>query len=32
MGRVGIEPTWCYHRWILSPMRLPIPPSAQRVL
>lgn len=26
---VGIEPTrYCYH-WILSPARLPIPPSGQ---
>src|SRR5438445_8446271 len=24
---VGIEPTWCRHRGILSPVRLPIPPS-----
>src|SRR5258708_31227227 len=24
---VGIEPTWCCHRGILSPVRLPIPPS-----
>ena len=23
----GIEPPWCYHRGILSPVRLPIPPS-----
>src|SRR6266568_8169462 len=23
----GIEPTWCYHRRILSPLRLPVPPS-----
>ena len=23
----GIEPTWCCHRRILSPLRLPVPPS-----
>jgi hypothetical protein len=23
----GIEPPWCHHRRILSPLRLPIPPS-----
>src|SRR6266705_2956833 len=23
----GIEPTWCCHRQILSPLRLPVPPS-----
>jgi hypothetical protein len=23
----GIEPSWCRHRGILSPVRLPIPPS-----
>src|SRR5450759_2703041 len=23
----GIEPPWCHHRGILSPVRLPIPPS-----
>ena len=23
----GIEPSWCCHRGILSPVRLPIPPS-----
>ncbi len=27
MGRVGVEPTRCFHRRILSPLRLPIPPS-----
>jgi hypothetical protein len=27
VGRVGVEPTWCLHRRILSPLRLPIPPS-----
>src|SRR5438067_12768090 len=27
---VGIEPTWCRHRGILSPVRLPIPPSRRR--
>jgi hypothetical protein len=26
VGRVGLEPTWCLHRRILSPLRLPIPP------
>jgi S-adenosylmethionine:tRNA ribosyltransferase-isomerase len=26
----GIEPTWCCHRRILSPLRLPVPPSRQR--
>ena len=26
MGRVGLEPTRCHHRRILSPLRLPIPP------
>ena len=25
----GIEPPWCCHRRILSPLRLPIPPSRQ---
>lgn len=29
MGRVGLEPTRCYHRQILSLMRLPIPPPAR---
>lgn len=24
---VGVEPTQCYHRGILSPVRLPVPPS-----
>jgi hypothetical protein len=23
----GIEPARCCHRWILSPVRLPVPPS-----
>src|SRR5215213_8224968 len=27
MGREGVEPSWCLHRRILSPLRLPIPPS-----
>ena len=27
--RVGLEPTWCRHRGILSPVRLPIPPPRQ---
>ena len=26
MGRVGVEPTRPHGRWILSPLRLPIPP------
>jgi hypothetical protein len=26
----GIEPARCLHRGILSPVRLPIPPSRQR--
>jgi hypothetical protein len=26
VGRVGVEPTQCLHRGILSPLRLPIPP------
>ena len=26
VGRVGVEPTQCLHRRILSPLRLPIPP------
>jgi S-adenosylmethionine:tRNA ribosyltransferase-isomerase len=26
----GIEPTWCCHRRILSPLRLPVPPSRPR--
>jgi hypothetical protein len=28
--RAGIEPARCHHRGILSPVRLPIPPSRQR--
>ena len=27
MGREGVEPSQCHHRRILSPLRLPIPPS-----
>jgi S-adenosylmethionine:tRNA ribosyltransferase-isomerase len=27
----GIEPPWCHHRGILSPVRLPIPPSRLRI-
>ncbi len=27
MGREGVEPSRCFHRRILSPLRLPIPPS-----
>ena len=30
--RVGLEPTRCHHHRILSPARLPIPPSRQRAL
>lgn len=26
VGRVGLEPTRCHHRRILSPLRLPVPP------
>ena len=26
---VGLEPTHCYQRWILNPLRLPIPPPGQ---
>lgn len=29
VGPVGVEPTRCYHRRILSPLRLPIPPQPQ---
>ena len=29
VGRVGVEPTQCLHRGILSPLRLPIPPPPQ---
>ena len=29
VGRVGVEPTRCHHRRILSPLRLPIPPPPQ---
>lgn len=28
--RVGLEPTRCHHHRILSPARLPIPPSRQQ--
>ncbi len=27
MPGTGLEPVWCFHRGILSPLRLPIPPS-----
>ncbi len=27
VGREGVEPSRCHHRRILSPLRLPIPPS-----
>src|SRR5215207_3251434 len=30
MGREGVEPSRCLHRRILSPLRLPIPPSPRR--
>ena len=29
LGR-GIEPLWCHHRRILSPLRLPVPPPEQK--
>lgn len=29
--RVGLEPTQCHHHRILSPARLPIPPSRQQL-
>ncbi len=29
VGREGVEPSRCHHRRILSPLRLPIPPSPQ---
>ena len=32
VGRVGVEPTRCFHRRILSPLRLPIPPSPRLLL
>lgn len=31
VGREGVEPSRCHHRRILSPLRLPIPPSPQPV-
>ncbi len=31
VGRVGVEPTRYKYRRILSPLRLPIPPSPQAV-
>ena len=27
--RAGLEPARCYHRGILSPLRLPVPPPRQ---
>ncbi len=30
VGREGVEPSRCHHRRILSPLRLPIPPSPRR--
>ena len=30
LGR-GIEPLWCHHRRILSPLRLPVPPPERCV-
>ena len=27
----GVEPARCCHRWILSPVRLPIPPRRQSI-
>lgn len=32
VARVGVEPTRCHHRRILSPLRLPIPPSRHTLL
>ena len=32
MGREGVEPSRCYHRQILSLLRLPIPPSPRHAL
>ena len=32
VARVGVEPTRCCHRQILSLMRLPIPPSRHTFL
>ena len=32
VGRVGLEPTRCYHRQILSLLRLPIPPPPHRCI
>src|SRR5687768_3280274 len=31
MGREGVEPSRCHHRRILSPLRLPIPPSPRQM-
>ena len=31
VGREGVEPSQYHYRRILSPLRLPIPPSPQRV-
>ena len=30
--RAGIEPAWCYHRGILSPLRLPVSPPGHFML
>ena len=32
MGREGVEPSRCHHRRILSPLRLPIPPSPRHAI
>ncbi len=32
VGREGVEPSRCLHRRILSPLRLPIPPSPRHGL
>jgi hypothetical protein len=31
VGREGVEPSQYHYRRILSPLRLPIPPSPQRM-
>ena len=30
--RAGLEPARCYHRGILSPLRLPVPPPRLKVI